>query len=119
MQSVDSIVRSENRGTLAGAAAVLMWSSLAALAASTRGIPPFELLAATFGVACVSGLAWLSLRGERLTGAGAFQGLRLRKDAAVYLAATTCALFGYHALYFEAMALAPPATVSLIAYLWP
>ncbi len=28
-------------------------------------------------------------------------------------------LFGYHALYFAALRLAPPAEASLIAYLWP
>lgn len=28
-------------------------------------------------------------------------------------------LFGYHALYFTALGLAPPAQASLVAYLWP
>jgi drug/metabolite transporter (DMT)-like permease len=89
-----------------------MWSSLAALAASTRGIPPFELLAVTFGVACVTGLAWLWVSAQRPPASQV-------KTAVGYLLTTTLALFSYHALYFKAMALAPPAKVSLIAYLWP
>ena len=39
------------RATLAGFAAVLLWSSLAVLTGGTAGIPPFQLLAMGFGVA--------------------------------------------------------------------
>ena len=34
-------------------------------------------------------------------------------------AATTLALFGYHALYFFALKHAPPVEASLVNYLWP
>jgi hypothetical protein len=47
-----------NAATLAGGAAILLWSTLAWLAAGATRIPPLELLALTFGVASVLGLAY-------------------------------------------------------------
>jgi drug/metabolite transporter (DMT)-like permease len=99
------------RATAAGFAAVLLWSALALLATSTGGIPPFELLALSFAVAGVAGLAWVLRPG----GAGV-DGLRQPAGAA---ALSIGALFGYHALYFIALKRAPAVEASLINYLWP
>ena len=52
------------RATAAGMAAVLLWSCLALLTTLTAGIPPFELLALSFGIAFVLGTALLAL-GQR------------------------------------------------------
>ena len=101
-----------DRATLIGAVAVLMWSSLAPLTAAATGIPPFQLLAMTFGAAFLCGLAWLLLTGP------CSLARRLRQPLP-YLAFAATALFGYHALYFAALSLAPAAQASLIAYLWP
>lgn len=97
------------RATAAGGVAILLWSSLALLTATTRGIPPFEALAASFGIAFAAGMAWLAARG-RLG--------RLRQPAPAW-ALGFCGLFFYHALYFTALDNAPPAEAGLIAYLWP
>jgi drug/metabolite transporter (DMT)-like permease len=89
-----------------------MWSTLAPLTAAAAGIPPLELLAATFGIAFVCGLSGLLLVGGRTA-------IRKLSQPVRYLAFAVTALFGYHALYFTALRLAPPAQASLLAYLWP
>jgi drug/metabolite transporter (DMT)-like permease len=101
----------KQRATAAGFAAVLLWSALALLATSTGGIPPFELLALSFGVAGIAGFAWV-LR----PGGEGVEGLRQPAGAA---ALSIGALFGYHALYFIALKRAPAVEASLINYLWP
>ncbi len=99
------------RATAIGVGAVLLWASLAVLTVNSHGIPSFELLALTFGVAFLAGLATLALRGP--------QGLaEMRQPAKPWLAAFI-GIFLYHALYFYALSNAPPAQASLIAYLWP
>lgn len=82
---------------------------LALLAVTTRGIPPFETLSISFGIACLSGLVWLCARGQL--------GL-LRQPFKAWMLGFV-GLFAYHALYFTAMDRAPPAQAGLIAYLWP
>ena len=99
------------RATAAGFAAVLLWSALALLTTATVGIPPFELLAASFGVAAIAGFAFV-LR----PGGPGVAGLRQPVGAA---ALSIGALFGYHALYFIALKRAPAVEASLVNYLWP
>jgi drug/metabolite transporter (DMT)-like permease len=102
---------SRRRATLAGFAAVLLWSSLAVLTTATGGIPPFQLLALGFGIAGVSGVALLLRPGGPGLGA-------LRQPMAAG-ALGIGALFGYHALYFIALKRAPAVEANLINYLWP
>jgi drug/metabolite transporter (DMT)-like permease len=71
-----------------------------------------ELVATTFGTAFLCGLTGLYI----VRGCGALR--QLRQPPAFLVFAVT-GLFGYHALYFTALALAPPAQASLVAYLWP
>jgi drug/metabolite transporter (DMT)-like permease len=99
------------RATALGVVAILLWASLALWTVSASGIASFQLLAMTFGIAFVAGLIVLTARGR--------SGLsELRQPIAPWLAAFA-GIFLYHALYFHAMAKAPPAQASLIAYLWP
>ena len=98
--------------TAVGSSAILMWATLAPLTTITLGIPPIELVALTFGIAFLLGLAWLLLTG------GARR-LRVLRQPVRYWLLAVGALYGYHALYFLALASAPPAQASLIAYLWP
>lgn len=100
-----------NAATLAGAAAVLLWSTLALLAAGATRIPPLQLVFLTFGVASVLGLAYALARRVNV-----FSAAR-RHPGALLLA--TAALGGYHFLYFVALGNAPVVDASLIAYLWP
>ena len=99
------------RATLAGFAAVLLWSSLAVLTTATGSIPPFQLLAMGFGIAGVAGVALVLRPG----GAGA---AALKQPWAAG-ALGIGALFGYHALYFVALKRAPAVEANLINYLWP
>jgi drug/metabolite transporter (DMT)-like permease len=98
------------RATAIGFTAVLMWALLALLTVYTAPVPPFQLNALTFAIGGGLGLVWLAVSG----GLRALRGIRLT----VY-AFGTLGLFGYHALYFSALRLAPAAEASLIAYLWP
>jgi len=96
--------------TLVGLTAIIMWSLLAALTVATGRVPPFQLLAMTFAIgACVGPLTWL-WRPSAI--------LALRQPLAVWLVGIG-GLFGYHALYFLALRLAPPAEAGLLNYLWP
>ena len=105
--------RVARRATLAGFAALALWSTFAVLAAGTGAMPPFQLLAVTFGL---GGLAGLLFNRQRLGRAG----LRtaLCQPPRIW-ALGVGALFGYHALYFTALRLAPPAEAGLFNYLWP
>ncbi|TKT71488.1 EamA family transporter [Afipia massiliensis] len=96
--------------TLVGLTAIIMWSLLAALTVATGRVPPFQLLAMTFAIgACVGPLTWL-WRPSAIRA--------LRQPLAVWLVGIG-GLFGYHALYFLALRLAPPAEAGLLNYLWP
>ena len=96
--------------TTIGFIAVLLWSLLALLTVATAPMPPFQLTALTFAVGATVGLIWGAATGTL--------GQLRRVPRHVYLLGTL-GLFGYHALYFSALRLAPPAEAGLIAYLWP
>jgi drug/metabolite transporter (DMT)-like permease len=98
------------RATFLGFSAILMWSLLALLTAASGKIPPFQLAAMTFLVGGLIGAAtWI----VRPSGVSA-----LWQNWRVW-ALGLFGLFGYHALYFMALRLAPPAESGLINYLWP
>lgn len=97
--------------TSLGCIAILFWSGLALLTVRAHGLPPFELLSLSFGVAFLAGLVMLGLRGKHALA-------RLRQPILPWITAFL-GLFLYHALYFFALATIPPAHASLIAYLWP
>jgi len=98
------------RATATGFGAVLLWSLLAVLTVGTAPVPPLMLNALSFALGAGVGGLWLVWRG----GAGRLAAVSWR----VY-AFGTAGLFGYHALYFSALRLAPPAEAGLVAYLWP
>ena len=96
--------------TLIGFTSVLLWALLALFTVETAPVPPLQLLAMTFGLGAVGGLGWLGARGQLAQLA--------RVPLGVY-AFGSAGLFGYHAFYFTALRLAPPAEAGLINYLWP
>jgi drug/metabolite transporter (DMT)-like permease len=96
--------------TLSGLAAIGLWSVLALFTAGTGSIPPFQLSAVTFALASLVGVA-VTLRSGK--------GLGVLRQPPRAWALGLYGLFGYHALYFAALKLAPPAEAGLIAYLWP
>jgi drug/metabolite transporter (DMT)-like permease len=101
---------SPRTATLIGLTAILMWSLLAMLTVATGSVPPFQLAAMTFAIgALAAAVRWI----------GRPAAVRaLRQPLAVWLVGVG-GLFGYHALYFVSLRLAPPAEAGLLNYLWP
>lgn len=95
--------------TLAGIFAIALWALLAWLTTLTGGVPPFLVTAITFGIGGLAGLGVVAARGR----------LGALKQPLKAWALGVTGLFGYHAAYFAALKLAPPAEVSLVNYLWP
>ncbi len=102
-------MKSPSGATLAGCGAILLWGLLALFTAATEGVPPFQLTAMTFAIGGFAGLGIVLARG------GAHKLMPPLSAWAVGVGG----LFFYHAIYFSALKLAPPAEASLIAYLWP
>lgn len=98
------------RATLIGFAAVLLWSFLALFTVGSAPVPPLQLNAICFAIGGGIGLLWT----HRTGGLGQLRLISWK----VYLFGTL-GIFGYHALYFSALRLAPAAEAGLIAYLWP
>lgn len=108
MTTADTVRR---RAMAAGFAAICLWGSLAALSVLAGAIPPFQMVTMTFAIGAVIGIVRASARGVPI---GSLTGWPLR----VWLLGVG-GLFGYHALYFAALQLAPPAEANLVNYLWP
>ena len=97
--------------TLIGAGAILLWSTLTLLVTLIPGVPPFQLVALTFAIGSALMLVKWYVAGQCTVE-------RLIHPWRVWLLGIG-GLFGYHAFYFAALALAPPLEASLINYLWP
>ena len=101
---------SSRAATLTGFGAAALWALLALFTAASGPVPPFQLLAMCFAIGGGLGaLSWLLRPGAASA---------LKQPMAVWALGIT-GLFGYHALYFAALKLAPPAESGLINYLWP
>ena len=96
--------------TAIGFIAVLLWSLLALLTVGSGPTPPLLLNAICFTISGTLGLIWIIASG----GLG-----QLRQISWVTYLFGAAGLFGYHALYFSALRMAPAAEAGLIAYLWP
>src|SRR5205809_1148550 len=87
-----------------------MWSLLSLLTVASGTVPPFQLAAMTFAISGAMGAAtWLFRPGAAHA---------LKQPPQVW-ALGVGGLFGYHALFFLALRLAPPAEAQLVNYLWP
>ena len=95
--------------TFAGCGAIALWSMLGLLSRAAASLPPLHLTAMAFCVSAVLGAALLAVRGE----------LGMLRQPGLVWAHGVFGLFGFHALYFAALAWAPPAEANLINYLWP
>ncbi|MBX6742311.1 MAG: DMT family transporter [Acetobacteraceae bacterium] len=100
---------SSHRATLAGCAALALWAFLALLTRLAQPLPPLLLTALGLGTGGLLGLGVAAARG-RLSA--------LRQQPLAWLHGVG-GLAGYHALYFAALALAPPVEANLLNYLWP
>ena len=101
---------SSRTATLIGLTAILMWSLLAVMTVATGNVPAFQLLAMTFAIGgCVASASWV----------GRTDAMRALRQPLLAWLVGVGGLFGYHALYFVALRLAPPAEAGLLNYLWP
>jgi drug/metabolite transporter (DMT)-like permease len=99
------------RATLIGTIAIWLWAALALFTTLTPSVPALQLTAMTFSLSALAAVIMWTIRGD-----GVWKHFRLSKAA---WALGVGGLFGYHALYFLALKLAPPLEASLINYLWP
>lgn len=98
------------KATAIGFVAVLLWSFLALFTVGSAPTPPLQLNAICFAIGGTIGLIWTHLKG------GLAQLTKISWKVYIF---GTLGIFGYHALYFSALRLAPAAEAGLIAYLWP
>ncbi|MFK7836413.1 MAG: DMT family transporter [Sulfitobacter sp.] len=99
-----------NRATAVGFIAVLLWALLALFTVGSAPTPPLLLNTLCFSIGGTLGLSWAMAKGMMP---------QLRQVPLRVYVFGTLGLFGYHALYFSALRLAPAAEAGLIAYLWP
>ena len=101
----------QQKPTIIGFTAILMWATLALLTELSGTVPPFQLTAMSFTIAFLIGVAvWLTEGGNPIR--------HLKLPKTVWGLGIT-GLFGYHFFYFIALRNAPVVEASLIAYLWP
>lgn len=98
-----------NPATLAGCGALLLWVALAPLARLAQPLPPLLLTGLGFATGGLGALALVAVRGR----------LALLRQPARAWGHGVGGLAGFHALYFAALALAPPVEANLLNYLWP
>ena len=108
--SDDKLRPAKGIATLSGLAAIGLWAGLALFTTRTGSIPPFQLAAMTFILGGTAGALSFLFRPHAVRA--------LLQPAKIWLVGVG-GLFGYHALYFAALRLAPPAEAGLISYLWP
>ncbi len=101
----------QRRAMLAGLGAIALWGSLATLSVVAGPVPPFQMVAMTFAIGAALGIVRARRRGVSWR-------VLARWPLPVW-ALGVGGLFGYHALYFAALQLAPPAEANLVNYLWP
>lgn len=109
--TASTTARAKLRATLIGTIAIWLWAALALFTTLTPSVPALQLTAMTFSLSALAAVAMWLLRGD-----GVLKHFRLAPAA---WALGIFGLFGYHALYFLALKLAPPLEASLINYLWP
>lgn len=95
--------------TMIGLTAVLMWASLGVMTAASGRVPAFQMNAMAFGISGVVACGWLAASGRLAV---------LRQPPKVW-ALGVGGLFGFHALYFTSLRLAPPVEANLVNYTWP
>jgi drug/metabolite transporter (DMT)-like permease len=106
----DEAMMTPRTATLIGLTAIVMWSLLAVLTVATGRVPAFQLAAMTFAIGALAAMTSWFWRPGAARAVG--------QPPLVWIVGVG-GLFGYHALYFLALRLAPPAEAGLLNYLWP
>lgn len=101
----------ERTATGIGFVAVFLWSLLASLTTLAGSIPPFQLVAMSFVIGGLLGIAYIAITGKRFS--------VLCDVPASAWALGVAGLFGYHLLFFLALRNAPALEANLLNYTWP
>ena len=106
------MVAARGIATVIGSISIFLWGTLALLTKLTGDqIPPFQMVAMTFAIAfALMNVRWW-INGH--------SGTQFIHQPLPVWCLGIGGLFGYHFVYFKAIAIAPAIEVSLIAYLWP
>ncbi len=108
---MDQSKTKQRTSTLVGFTAILMWGFLALFSKMAGDVPPLQLLAMSFLIGGLIGVASWPFRPKAIS--------VLTSQKWQVWALNVGALFGCHFLYFLAVRNAPVIEVSLLAYLWP
>ena len=108
---MDQSKANQRSSTLIGFTAILMWGVLALFSKMAGDVPPLQLLAMSFLIGGLLGVASWPFRPNAIH--------ILTSQKWQVWALNVGALFGCHFLYFLAVRNAPVVEVSLLAYLWP
>ncbi|MDE1463835.1 DMT family transporter [Spartinivicinus poritis] len=99
------------QSTIVGSMSIILWGTLALLSQLAGPVPPFQLLALTFGIAFLLMLTKWAICKQPL--------ISMIKQPPLAWFIGVGGLFGFHLCYFFAIKNAPIVDVSLISYLWP
>ena len=98
------------QATAIGFLAVIMWSMLGVLTASSGKVPPFLLNGLCFTASGLVAILGIYLK------TGTFTVLKQPLNIIIF---GTVGLFGFHFFYFTSLRNAPPVEANLINYTWP
>lgn len=101
----------QGHSTVIGSVSIILWGILALLSQLAGPVPPFQLLAMTFGIAFGVMLFKWGIFKQSITDF-------IKQPLLAWLIGVG-GLFGFHLCYFFAISHAPVVDVSLISYLWP
>src|ERR1700749_3505031 len=111
MTGLTTVPAERRRAMAAGLGPIALGGALATLSVLAGPVPPFQMVAMTFAIGAALGIVRARARGVAWAELVGWPGR-------VWLLGVG-GLFGYHALYFAALQLAPPAEANLVNYLWP
>ncbi len=99
------------KATVIGALAIPIWSVLPVLTVLAGNTPPLELVALTFTLGALVGIAFLAVSANARR--------ELRCIGLMPVLVGIAGLFGFHFAYFLALQNAPAVEANLLDYLWP
>ena len=101
---------SKLQATAIGFLAVIMWSMLGVLTASSGNVPPFLLNGLCFTASGIVAIIGIRIKNGSL---------EVLKQPLQIILFGTIGLFGFHFFYFTSLRNAPPVEANLINYTWP
>jgi drug/metabolite transporter (DMT)-like permease len=111
MEFMHGTTKSKLAATLIGFMAPLLWATFPSLSLSVGAIPPFQLMAMTFGISSCLSIAMWKWQGKTLT--------HVLKQPLKYWLLGVFGIFGFNAIYITCLKLGPAGDVFLVTSTWP